>query len=999
MTMHAVLQAKILKYMATTAFGAMTVAATTPAQARAQAQPQGTTAPIAIAAGPLDQSLRTLALRTGRNLVFDGRIVSGRTSRPVEGAATAEIALAQMLAGSGLTYRRRANGSLVIVAPPARRATLPPVTATPQVASVAAAEPAQEMPDIIVTGSYAKSLATAAARKRNSGEIMDSITAEDVGKFPSRNLGEALVRIPGVTIDRVAPGTRGQAVYINVRGLPAYFQNVQLNGRDIATSENVETSGQNGRSFRFDLLPPDIVSAVDVYKTPSAAMSEGGIAANIDLRTYRPLDIGTVATLTVRGSRNDLARLIGGTVSGLKSWSNADRTFGIVASGVYTDQHDREDRNFTGGYTLGANSSVAANRTAQFANIYLPQGQRPTIERYYGRRATGTLAVQYRPNPDVETNIDFLYSTQTNRYNQPGLQFNLSGGVIDPATAVVRDRVLMAGSTKSMELSIVDETSTQRYDILSGGINQRWSPGDWTITADFNHSQANSRTLDPIRRIQYSVFAPVSFDFTSAVGGVPTLKTDFNLLDPAAAYRGSGTMLARLIRSKTRLDVAKLDVAHSFDGIVSSLAAGATIEDRTRTYFRLDRTSAAFIGSTPAAGGPDSLLPLDLTNVFRDVRGDFPRDWLRPNLPALFARYFDTSTLQTPQNPTDLATSSTLSERSAAGYAMATYAAPVAGVNISGNFGVRIVYTDQRAQGYANPGGGAAAIPIDVTRRYTEVLPSLNVKAELTDTLSLRLGVARQMARPQPELLAPGLTVTLQSGSGRGGNPELKPFLSTNLDASLEWYFNRFGKLSIAAFDKNFDNYLTQEISRISVPNPYGFDFYNITTQVNGGAARLYGLELGYQQKFDFLPGPLSGLGIEASYTRVFQQSSFAVANGGSATRTVKDHLLGVSPRSYSLVGFYETGAVSGRLGYAWRGAYLAANGAQGQVDTYFGSFGSLDGSISVAVTPRTSVTLSAVNLLRASLSQYGLATAGLKVPGDAYAYGRTLSLGAQIKF
>jgi hypothetical protein len=68
-------------------------------------------------------------------------------------------------------------------------------------------------------------------------------------------------------------------------------------------------------------------------------------------------------------------------------------------------------------------------------------------------------------------------------------------------------------------------------------------------------------------------------------------------------------------------------------------------------------------------------------------------------------------------------------------------------------------------------------------------------------------------------------------------------------------------------------------------------------------------------------------------------------------------------------------------------------------VDTYFGSFGSLDGSISVAVTPRTSVTLSAVNLLRASLSQYGLATAGLKVPGDAYAYGRTLSLGAQIKF
>lgn len=995
MTMHTNIQAKVMRYMAASALAAIAVAITAPAQAQAQEAK----ASIDIAAGPLGQSLRTLALRTGRNLVFSGRIVGGRTSHAVHGAATAEVALDQMLQGSDLTYRRRANGSLVIVATPPQRRKPLPAAAAAQVVPTVMEEPVADTQDIVVTGSYSKSLQTAVARKRNAAEIVDSITAEDVGKFPSRNLGEALLRIPGVTIDRVSPGTRGQAVYINVRGLPAYFQNVQLNGRDIATSENVETSSQNGRSFRFDLLPPDIVSAVDVYKTPSASTSEGGIAASIDLRTYRPLDVGNVATLNVRGSRNDLSRLLGVAASGLKSWTNADKTFGIVASGAYTDQHDREDRNFTGAYTLGTNSSVAANRTAQFANVYLPQAQRPTIEKYYSRRATGTLALQYRPNPDVETNIDILYSTQTNRYNQPGVQFNIAGSVIDPATAVIRDGVLVAGSSNAMEISVVNETSKQRYDILSGGINQRWSPGRWTITADFNHSQANSRTLEPIRRVQYSVFAPVSFDFAPGVGSVPTLTTSLDLLDPTLAYRGSGTMLARVIRSKTRLDMGKFDVAHSFDGFLSSVSAGGTLEDRNRTYFRLDRTSTTFIGTTPAAAGTDSLLPLGLGDVFRDVDGNFPRNWLQPNLEALFARYFDATTLTTPQTPTDLATSSDLGERIAAGYAMATFAAPLGGVRISGNAGVRIVYTDQRAQGYANPGGGAAAIPVDVTQRYTEVLPSLNVKADLTDSLSLRLGYARQMARPQPELLAPGLTITLANGTGRGGNPNLKPFLSNNLDASLEWYFNRLGKVSIAAFDKDFDNYLTQEITQVSIENPYGFDFYNITTQVNGGAARLYGLELGYQQTFDFLPGPLSGLGIEASYTRVFQQSSFSVANGSTATRTVDDHLLGVSPSSYSLVGFYEKGALSGRIGYAWREAYLQANGGLGQVDTYFSSFGSLDGNISVAVTPRASVTFSAVNLLRASLSQYGLTAAGVKVPGEAYAYGRTLSLGAQIKF
>lgn len=953
---------------------------------------------IDIAAGPLSQSLRTLAVRTGRNVLFSGKVIGRRLSRPVRGATSAEDALDQMLE-KDLTYRRQPNGTLVIVARPPERKTPRVAAATPPIAPAAVDQVADGGSDIVVVGSYSKSLQTAVARKRNAAEIVDSITAEDVGKFPSRNLGEALLRIPGVTVDRIAAGTRGQAVYINVRGLPAYFQNVQLNGRDIATSENVESSGQNGRSFRFDLLPPDVVSAVDVYKTPSAATSEGGIAASIDLRTYRPLDIGRVTTLNVKGSRNDLSRLLGVSMSGLTSWTNADKTFGIVASGAYTDQHDREDRNFASAYTLGANASIAANRTAQFANIYLPQAQRPTIENYYGRRATGTLALQYRPSPDVETNIDFLFSTQTNRYDQPGLLFNIAGSVIDPTTAVIQNGVLVAGSSRSMEISVVNESSTQRYDILSGGINQRWSPGRWTITADFNHSEANSRTLDPIRRAQYSVFAPVSFDFSAGVGAVPTLSTPIDLLDPNLAYKGSGTMLARVIRSTTRVDVGKFDVARSFDGILSSLSAGGTLEDRDRTYFRLDRTSASFIGTTPAAAGANSLLPLGADDVFRDVDGNFPRNWLQPNLDALFARYFDANTLNTPQTPTDLATSSDLRERIAAGYVMAKFDAPLGSLKLSGNAGVRVVYTDQRARGYANPGGGAAAIPVDVTHRYTEVLPALNVKADFTDTLSLRLGYARQMARPQPELLAPGLTITLASGTGRGGNPNLKPYLSNNLDASLEWYFNRFGKLSVAAFDKKFDNYLTQEITQVSIPNPYGYDFYNITTQVNGGAARLYGLELGYQQKFDFLPGPLAGLGIEASYTRVFQQSSFSVANGSTATRTVNNHLLGVSPSSYSLVGFYERGVLSARLGYAWRQAYLQANGGVGQADTYFSSFGSLDGNISVAVTPRASVTISAVNLLRSSLSQYGLTATGTKVPGEAYAYGRTLSLGAQIKF
>jgi iron complex outermembrane receptor protein len=156
--------------------------------------------------------------------------------------------------------------------------------------------PDSQMQEVTVTGTYSGSLKKADDLKRKADRIVDAISAEDVGKFPSRNIGEALQRIPGVTLDRTADGsstTRGEALHVNIRGLPPQFQVVQLNGRNIAVNEAVENGGKDGRQFRFDILPSDVISLVEVEKSPTAEMEEGGIAGNVDLRTYRPLDLGT----------------------------------------------------------------------------------------------------------------------------------------------------------------------------------------------------------------------------------------------------------------------------------------------------------------------------------------------------------------------------------------------------------------------------------------------------------------------------------------------------------------------------------------------------------------------------------------------------------------------------------------------------------------------------------------------------------------------------------
>jgi iron complex outermembrane receptor protein len=147
-------------------------------------------------------------------------------------------------------------------------------------ASTAASDGAN---DIVVTGSYADSLAAATETKRRAGYGVDAINSTDIGKFPAQNVAEALQLVPGVTITR----PRGEGLYISVRGLGPQFQNTLLNGRPVAINDLIENGGANGRQFRFEMLPAEFVSQIDVVKTPTADMTEGALGGNIDVHTFR----------------------------------------------------------------------------------------------------------------------------------------------------------------------------------------------------------------------------------------------------------------------------------------------------------------------------------------------------------------------------------------------------------------------------------------------------------------------------------------------------------------------------------------------------------------------------------------------------------------------------------------------------------------------------------------------------------------------------------------
>jgi iron complex outermembrane receptor protein len=131
-------------------------------------------------------------------------------------------------------------------------------------------------------------------------------------------------------------------------------------------------------------------------------------------------------------------------------------------------------------------------------------------------------------------------------------------------------------------------------------------------------------------------------------------------------------------------------------------------------------------------------------------------------------------------------------------------------------------------------------------------LPSFNLRAELTPSLIGRLAASRVLTRPNMTQTAPQISVSTDAPTASGDTPDLKPFLATQFDGSLEWYFRPNASLTDALFYNKLDDYITAQNVNTEIP---GRGTVLLSTQVNGGTAKVYGIEAAYNQMFDFLPG------------------------------------------------------------------------------------------------------------------------------------------------
>ncbi|UDF04577.1 TonB-dependent receptor [Asticcacaulis sp. AND118] len=343
------------------------------------------------------------------------------------------------------------------------------LVAAPAFAQDAAPAPAaqDEIETVTVTG-FRSSLKSALNVKKNSAATIDSILAEDVGKFPDSNLAESMQRIPGVTLSR---GDGGEGRNISVRGLGPQYTRVRLNGMEGAAqsgSADIYGAGNNGRSFDFNIFPSEIFSSLAARKTASADVEEGSLGATVDLRAPKPFDYSKseVFSFSAKGTYNELAKKTDPRLTLLASKKFGDGTFGILGTLTYQEKHTREvgysavdilSANTNGlnvggtvhpfctpiGYattspsptdqaakgataancstnnprtsTLAAYNAVANLRRADLPNTPGSGAFLPRIPRYVNseqdtERLGGSLTFQWRPDADTDVSLDVLYS-------------------------------------------------------------------------------------------------------------------------------------------------------------------------------------------------------------------------------------------------------------------------------------------------------------------------------------------------------------------------------------------------------------------------------------------------------------------------------------------------------------------------------------------------------------------------------------------------------------
>ena len=811
---------------------------------------------------------------------------------------------------------------------------------------------ALEGEEVIVLGDRLKGQAKAINQQKNNINVTNVVAADQIGRFPDANIGDAAKRIPGITIQ----GDQGEARNIIIRGLQPQLNSVTINGNRVPSAE-----GDN-RNVQLDLIPADMIQTIEVSKAVTPDLDADAIGGSVNLVT-RAAPAGKRLSATLASGYNALSEQPIWTGGLVLSDRYLNDKLGVVISGSYNNHRFGSD-NIEAEWTEGDNIPA-----------YVEEFQIRAYEVQRIRRSA-SIGLDYKFNSAHKIYVNGMYNHRDDWENRYRLVIKDIGepdaSGVSFAEAIERQTKGGIGSGRIDNRRLEDQrvrTLSFGGDHLLGNMKLKWS-GAWAKASEDRPNE---------RYVQYTAEPEVEIDGEDEPQGILFNQNLSDLRRPRfTPASGDGFSLGANDPSVQNLSIFELDeiteenqstferdfnsridlqIPVNTKGIVQIGSRLRTKrKERDNNFFefsflndgfetldqtpRINKTDGDFLPGAEYNAGqyadPEWLGGLDLNNASRFESEDKPDEYLSQNYVA--------------------------DEDIVSGYAMLTYDF---NSQFTALFGARVENTTISYTGNEVEDEENLIREITASQNYTNILPGIHLKYTFKENFLVRAAWSNTLARPNYFDLVPYEDRRVEDAEIFRGNSALDPTTSSNIDISVENYFKSIGFASVGFFNKSINDFIYTSVSQTSI-NGEDFDLFQ---PINGGDATINGVEIALQRQLDFLPGALKGIGIYVNYTYT-TSSAEGVANEDGDLRDDLN-LPGAAENLFNASLSFETKKLVLRASVNFSSDYIDEVGGEAFTDRYYDKQTFVDINGSYAFKPNWRIFFEAINLTNQPLRYY----------------------------
>ncbi len=804
-----------------------------------------------------------------------------------------------------------------------------------------------ELGEVVVMGEILKGQAKALNQQKTNSNVTNMISSDQVGRFPDANIGDALKRVPGVTMQN----DQGEARNIIIRGIAPHLNSVTLNGNRIPSAE-----GDN-RNVQMDLIPAEMISTIAVSKTLTSDMDADAIGGSVDLITRATPNKQRISA-TLGGGYNPIRE--GYTYSGSFVYGNRflDNKLGLVVSGSLQNKD----------YGSDDVEAVWTQNEDKNNETYIEEFdiRRYDVQRI--RRSVST-AIDYKINANNSIAADIIYNWRDDRENRYRLRYKIEPnedqtGYISEVSRQTKGGI-DNGRNKNTRL---EDQRVQNYMLKGQHLLSSNLDLDWNLS----YSKASEDRPNE-RYIEFRQKDLVSTQDLSnkrlpliKVDGEDLSKMKFKELTENHNYTGEDEYSAK-INARVPFSVIEEQKGRLRFG----LRARFKNKERDNIFYAYDPVDALGVfadmpqsyfggknfqpGEKYVAGAfvaPKYLGTLDLKNKTLFGEELVPEEYLSSNYEA--------------------------KEKIVAGYIrwdqnLSNKMLLILGLRTEGTFinytGNHIIDNESNEQ-------------IKESNSYVNLLPNVTYKYDIKDNLVFRAAYTTALARPNYYDLVPYTNINSEDAAMSVGNADLKVTYSHNFDIMAEYYLSSVGILSGGVFYKKLNNFIykykdiqytsekyTKDFPDLSNPIPAG-EKWEFTQSRNGNGVDVFGLELALQRKLDFLPTSfLKNLAVYLNYTYTHSEAKGIADEDGNERSNIS--LPGTAPHMFNASLSWENKKFLARVSLNTTSSYIDELGSSDFYDRYYDKQLFLDANASYKITHSLRIFAEANNLTNQPLRYY----------------------------